>query len=159
MAVSNGEDPIPRDAELSELSRRERQIMEALLAREAATVQDIREAIPDAPSASAVRTFLAILERKGLISRGRKGRSNIYEARIAAHDAGRSAFRRVLDTFFGGSLEAAITAHLAGEGTGLSDDELKSAARLIEDARQRSPADGSSPDGCDVNGGESDAAS
>ncbi|MGH7950817.1 MAG: BlaI/MecI/CopY family transcriptional regulator, partial [Limisphaerales bacterium] len=47
------------------LSRRERQIMDALHAKECATVAEIRAALPSPPGYSAVRALLRILEEKG----------------------------------------------------------------------------------------------
>src|SRR5262249_10346169 len=52
---------------LVNLSRRERQIMDALFRLEKATAADIHAAIPDPPSYTAVRTTLRILEDKGAV--------------------------------------------------------------------------------------------
>jgi hypothetical protein len=43
----------------------------------------------------------------------------------------------VLSTFFDGSLEQAVSAHLADENVELSDDELRELAGLIRKARQK----------------------
>lgn len=50
------------------LSRRERQIMDALHAKGQATAAEVLAALPDPPSYSAVRALLRILEDKGHIS-------------------------------------------------------------------------------------------
>jgi BlaI family penicillinase repressor len=47
------------------LSRRERQILDVLYASGRATAADVQQALPSAPSYSAVRTLLRILEDKG----------------------------------------------------------------------------------------------
>ena len=47
------------------LSRRERQIMDIVYAEGRATAAQVREALPDPPSYSAVRALLRILEEKG----------------------------------------------------------------------------------------------
>ena len=48
-----------------------------------------------------------------------------------------SALRRVVDTFFGGSLRQAVAAHLAQRDTDIPDDELKRLAKLVRQARQK----------------------
>ena len=47
------------------LSRRERQIMDLLFQRGRATAAEVQEGLPEAPSYSAVRALLRILEEKG----------------------------------------------------------------------------------------------
>jgi predicted transcriptional regulator len=118
-----------------ELSRRERQIMDILYAREEATVNEIRDGLPDPPAHTAVRTLLSILESKGFVRHSKRGKENIYVPRQRRARAGRSAFRRVLDVFFEGSLEKAVGAHLAEEGAELSPEELDRIVRLIQQAR------------------------
>ena len=59
---------MPNNPDL-EFSRRERQIMEVLYHRGQASVADVAHEILNAPSASALRTLLSILERK-VISNG-----------------------------------------------------------------------------------------
>ena len=49
----------------AQLTRRERQIMDALYARGEATVNQVVEALPDPPTPLAVRRMLHILEEKG----------------------------------------------------------------------------------------------
>ncbi|HEV3120236.1 MAG TPA: BlaI/MecI/CopY family transcriptional regulator [Gemmataceae bacterium] len=51
--------------EPSELSRRERQIMDAVFALGEATVNNVVETIPSPPTAMAVRRMMHILEEKG----------------------------------------------------------------------------------------------
>jgi hypothetical protein len=49
---------------------------------------------------------------------------------------GRSALRRVLDTFFEGSLEKAVAALLSGSQPNLSAEELQRLGQLIQQARK-----------------------
>ena len=49
---------------LAGLSRRERQIMDVLYQRGKASAAEVREAMEDAPSYSAVRAMLRVLEEK-----------------------------------------------------------------------------------------------
>lgn len=117
------------------LSRRERQIMDAVYERETATAAQITEALPDAPSNTAVRTLLRILERKGHLTHIRQGREFVYKPTQPRQRAARSALRRLLDTFFDGSVEQALASYLADPKSRLSEAEMKRLAELIEQAR------------------------
>jgi predicted transcriptional regulator len=120
----------------SELSRRERQIMEVVFALGEATVNQVVEAIPDAPTPMAVRRLMHILEEKMQLRRKKQGREVVYFPREARARAGRSAFQRVLETFFGGSLEEALAVHLHSRRTGMSDEERARLIELIELAKR-----------------------
>src|SRR5947208_9632122 len=95
------------------VSRRERQIMDALFESGQATAAEIRERMPDPPTYTAVRTLLRILEDKGLVTHRAEGRRYVYAPCTSTEKEGRSALRRVLRVFFGDSLEQALAAHLS----------------------------------------------
>lgn len=118
-----------------DLSRRERQIMDAVFALGEATVNQVVEAIPDAPTAMAVRRMMHILEEKGHLKRREDGREIVYSPRETKVKAGRSAFQNVLETFFGGSLEEALAAHLHSRKDSVSEDERERLIALIEQAK------------------------
>jgi predicted transcriptional regulator len=122
--------------EPSELSRRERQIMDAVFALGEATVNKVVETIPAPPTAMAVRRMMHILEEKGHLRRRENGREVIYAPRQAKDKAGRHAFERVLETFFGGSLEEALAAHLHSRKDQVSADERERLIALIKQAEQ-----------------------
>src|SRR5581483_10646808 len=107
------------------LSRRERQIMDVVYARGEATAADVFGDLPDPPSKTAVRTLLRILAEKGHLTHRQDGLRYVYRPSRPRERAGRSALRRVLDTFFDGSLEKAVAAHLGDAATDLSPKELK----------------------------------
>ena len=88
-----------------ELSRRERQIMDILYTKGQASALEVRDAMPDPPTKTAVRTLLRILEEKGFLTHEQLGQTYLFRPRMAREHAGPSALRRVLDVFFGGSLE------------------------------------------------------
>ena len=123
-------------AKSSELSRRERQIMDAVYALGQATVNQIVESIPSPPTAMAVRRTMHILEEKGHLRRRQQGREVIYLPRQSRDKAGRSALEKVLETFFGGSLEDALAAHLHSRKDGVSDAERERLIALIEQAQR-----------------------
>ena len=120
----------------SRLSRRERQIMDAVFALGEATVNQIVETIPAAPTTMAVRRMMHILEEKGYLKRREEGREVVYRPSEAKERAGRSAFQRVLETFFGGSLEEALAAHLVTRKDGMSMEERDRLVALIEQVRK-----------------------
>jgi len=120
----------------AEYSRRERQIMDAVFALGEATVNKIVETIPDAPTSMAVRRMMHILEEKGHLKRREEGREVVYVPRESKDKAGRSAFQRVLETFFGGSLEEALAAHLAARKGGVTTEERERLISLIEQVRK-----------------------
>src|SRR5262245_38026301 len=122
--------------EPSELTRRERQIMDAVFALGEATVNQVVEAIPSPPTAMAVRRMMHILEEKGQLRRRESGREVIYVPRQARDKAGRRAFERVLETFFGGSLEEALAAHLHSRKDGVSTEERARLIALIKQAEK-----------------------
>ena len=119
------------------LSRRERQIMDVIYGRGSATAVEVVESLPDPPSKTAVRTLLRILEEKGHLKHVQQGREFVYQPTRPRLKAGRSAFQRVLATFFDGSLEKAVAAHLADASANLTAEELQRVAELIQQARKK----------------------
>jgi len=110
--------------------------MEILFARSEATVNQICEALPDPPTPMAVRRMMHILEEKGHLTRREEGREVVYAPREAKAKAGRTALQRVLETFFGGSLEEALSAHLLSRKTKVTREERERLIRLIEQAKE-----------------------
>jgi predicted transcriptional regulator len=121
----------------SQLSRRERQIMDIIYAHGEAPISDILKELPDPPARGALGRLIRILEDKGHLKHYQKGREYIFQPTVSRQKAGPSAMRRVVDTFFGGSLRQAVAAHLAQQDTDISDDELNRLADLIRQARQQ----------------------
>jgi predicted transcriptional regulator len=119
-----------------DLSRRERQIMDAIYSRGEASAAQVVAAIPDPPSKTAIRTLLTILERKGHLKHREQAGAYIYSPTRERQQAAQSAFRRLLDTFFGGSLEKAVAAHLADQTSHIGDAELKRLSDLIRQAKK-----------------------
>jgi predicted transcriptional regulator len=119
-----------------DLSRRERQIIDILYSHGRATAADVQAALPDPPSYSAVRAMLRILEEKGHVRHEQDGPRYVYLPTVARDRAKRTALRHVLQTFFDGSAEQAISALLDGSDRRLSDGELARLAKLIDQARR-----------------------
>ena len=119
------------------LSRRERQIMDILFAREEATVLEIQERLPDPPTPMAIRRMLQILEEKSQVRRRKEGRGFVYMPKQTRRRAGAKALSHVIETFFGGSMEDALAAHLGKANRDFSEEELERMSQLIEEARKR----------------------
>ena len=119
-----------------DLSRRERQIVDILYAHGRATAAEVQAALPEPPSYSAVRAMLRILEDKGHVRHEQDGPRYVYLPTVARDRAKKTALRHVLQTFFNGSAEQALSALLDESDTRLSDQELDRLARVIDRARR-----------------------
>ena len=118
------------------LSRRERQIMDVIYRSGSASVQEVRDDLPDPPSYSAVRALLRVLEEKGQVTHRYDGPRYVYLPTIPRERARQSALRQVLRTFFDGSPHAAVAALLDMSGPELGDAELDRLSELIERAKK-----------------------
>lgn len=119
------------------LSRRERQIMDVIYGRGEATAADVHAALPDAPSYSAVRALLRILEEKGILKHREDGPRYVFMPTMPREKASRSALKRVVETFFGGSLADAVAAFVDAKESKLSDEELKRIEAIIKNAKSK----------------------
>jgi predicted transcriptional regulator len=119
-----------------DLSRRERQIMDILHRSGRATAAEVLDGLPDAPSYSAVRALLRILETKGHIKHEEEGRAYVYLPVVRRTDARQSALSHLLKTFFDNSAEQAVAALLAIKGEKMSAAELNRMSQLIDDAKR-----------------------
>ena len=121
--------------QIDHLSRRERQIMDVIYALGEASSADVREHLTDAPSYSAVRALLRILEDKGHLRHHRDGNRYVFSPTVPAERARETALRHVLRTFFGGSPANAMAALLELEDLGLDSEDYERLAAKIEEAR------------------------
>lgn len=120
----------------SDLSRRERQIIDILYSQGRATAAEVQAALPEPPSYSAVRAMLRILEEKGHVRHEQDGPRYVYLPTVGRDNAKKSAMRHMLQTFFDGSAEQAISSLLGDPAARLSDAELDRLATLIDRARK-----------------------
>jgi len=121
---------------LEGLSRRERQIMDILYQRAKASASEVRESMEDAPSYSAVRAMLRILEQKGHVKHRAEGLKYVYVPVLGRDKAKRSAVKHLLDTFFSNSPEQVMAALLDVSSKHLTRDELDRMAEMIEKAKR-----------------------
>ncbi len=118
----------------TQLSRRERQIMDVVYRLGRATAAEVLDGLPEPPSYSAVRTMLRLLEEKGHLRHEQDGPRYVYVPTVARDRARRSALDHLVRTFFDGSTEDVVAALLARTDRP-SDEELERLALLIEQAR------------------------
>src|SRR5688572_7452650 len=121
----------PRD----QLSRREREIMDAVFAlANRASAEDIRARLSHPPSNPAVRAMLARLEAKGYLRHTEDGVRYMYSATTSPVTARKAALQQYLRVFFGGSVNQMMTALLSQESW--TDDELDALQAEIERVRK-----------------------
>ena len=101
-----------------------------------ATATEVMEGLPDAPSYSATRALLRILEQKGHVRHEAEGRAYVYVPLQRRDAARRAALAHLLKTFFDNSIEQAVAALLAIKGEKISEAELERIARLVDAARK-----------------------
>ena len=122
------------DYRTAKLSRRERQIMDIIYQHGQMSVADVLENLPDAPSYSTVRALLRILEEKGHLTHQKDGPRYIYRPTQPRHQAGRSALKQIVQTFFDKSIEQTVAALVSDAE--VSDEELDRLSQLIEQAKK-----------------------
>jgi predicted transcriptional regulator len=117
-------------------SRREREIMDALYKLGPASAAQILDQIPDAPTYTAIRTHLSILEKKGHVRHVSDGTRYIYAPLVAREQMGKRAIDSLLKTFFDNSVERAVTALITRKDADMSREELERLSQLIEKAKK-----------------------
>lgn len=123
---------------ISDLSRRERQIMDIIYRLGTATAAEVAESLPDSPGNSTVRKLLTILEEKGFLRHEQGGNNRyMYSPTIPPEEASQSALDHMLQTFFEGSATRAAIALLKRTESDVSDDTRDVILRLIDSARRQ----------------------
>lgn len=118
------------------MSRRERQIMEILYRRGQASVSEVRAAMADAPSYSAVRALLRVLKDKGHVKHQAEGLKYMYRPVVNLEKAKRSALKSLVDTFFNDAPDEVVAALLDVSSRRLTAEELDRMAAMIDEARR-----------------------
>jgi len=121
---------------LADLTRRERQVLEAIYREGKCSAAEIRGRIEQPPSYSAVRAVLRVLEEKGLIRHRAEELRYVYLPTVPRDTAVRSALKHMLDSLFGGSMERIMAALLDVSAERLSNDELARISEMIAQAKR-----------------------
>ena len=117
------------------LSRREREIMDALHRLGRAGVHEVMRELSGAPAYSTVRAQLRVLEEKGHVRHAEEQLRYVYFPAASRQAVRKSALKHLLETFFEGSPEKVVEA-LVHEHREVSDEELERMAQLIDRARR-----------------------
>ena len=117
------------------LSRREREMMQIIFRHGKATANEVMEQMAEAPSYSAVRATLRVLEQKGHVRHQHDGARYVYLPTTSRNKAGVSALDQLLATFFDGSA-ANVVATLLERKERLTSEELDRLSSLIDEARK-----------------------
>lgn len=118
----------------ADLSRRERQIMDVLYKRGRATAKEVIDELADERHSSTVRTQLRLLEEKGQIRREPDGNRYVYIPTTSRAVIRKSAIKHLVETFFDGSAEKAMSTLLSTSEKELSKGELDRLSALIDEA-------------------------
>ncbi|HVX41386.1 MAG TPA: BlaI/MecI/CopY family transcriptional regulator [Gemmatimonadaceae bacterium] len=119
-----------------ELSKRERQIMDAVYQLGQATVAEVLERIPDPPSYSAVRATMRVLVDKGHLRHKQDGPRYLYVPTVPQDKAKTAAVSHLVGTFFNGSMEAAVMTLLQMSEAKLSKNDIERLRSRIRDAEK-----------------------
>ena len=127
-------DPLPKKLTLT---RRERQIMEIIYNRKRATAAEVHAALADAPSPTAVRTWLRILEEKGRLRHEKEGARFVYQPVVPWREVQRAALRHLLRGLFGGSPAALVSALMDVSGPSLTARDRAELRSMVRPSRKR----------------------
>jgi BlaI family penicillinase repressor len=118
------------------LSRRERQIMDAVYRRGEAAADEITADIPYPPTQDAVRRLIRILEEKGYLRHRKDGARHVYSPTVGGKEARTLALRHLIKTHFRGSASQAVAALLEAGPDHLSKSDRDEIMVMIEKARK-----------------------
>lgn len=119
------------------LSRRERQIMDALYRLGKASAAEIREAMSNPPTYTAVRTLLTILQEKGHIRFEKDGAKYIYEPVVPRDQMAKTVMNGVVANFFGGSIERVVATLIDSQESKLTPEQIDSLQAIIDEAKRQ----------------------
>ena len=119
------------------LSRREREIMNALYRLGEASVAEVVAQLGDDAGYDTVRVILGILEKKGFTRHRTEGQRYIYAPAVPKDRAGQLAARELLRTCFGGAPSRAVLTLLDVSDASLSAEDLDEISEWIADAKRK----------------------
>jgi predicted transcriptional regulator len=121
---------------ISELTKREREIMEVIYDLGNTTAAQVVEKLPGKPVNATIRTMLGVLEEKGFLRHEREKGRYIYYPTIPLSQARKSALHNVVDTFFKGAEASAVISILKKSEAGLSGSDADMILDLIKRTRK-----------------------
>jgi len=121
---------------LSDLTRRERQIIEVIYRVGKASAAEVVDNLPDEPKNATIRTMLGVLEDKGFLRHETVKGRYIYYPTIPIQQARRTALNQVLETFFHGSEARAVISILKKSDSELTEEDTEMILDLINKSRK-----------------------
>ncbi len=106
--------------------------MDVLYTLREGTITEILEKLESPPKRSALRSTLTKLEEKGHVTHGKRSREFVFRPAKERSQAGHSALRKVLHTFFDGSLGKALSVHFTEAKESLSKEEIAELRQFID---------------------------
>lgn len=120
------------EGQQEQLTRRERQIMDAVYALGEATVNEVVDHLEEPDAYDSIRVILGNLEKKGFLTHQREGRSYVYAPAVPREKARKPVMSHLLETFFAGSSSRAILAFLDMSKDQLTREELEEISAWID---------------------------
>lgn len=110
----------------------ELRIMEVLWQKDAATVQQVLEALPPKPALAynSVLTTIRILEKKKYLKHVKEGRAHVYVALVGRKEATRSEIGHLVSRLFENSEDELVLNIL--EDRGVDPSELRRLRQILE---------------------------
>jgi BlaI family transcriptional regulator, penicillinase repressor len=118
------------------LSKREHQIMDLAYERGSIGSGELEELLPGKPSNSAIRVHLRSLESKGFLDHVEEPGRFTYRPTRPRDAVAKGEVARLLTTFFGGSVTAAVSTLLDQERDKLTPAEIAELRQLIDKAAE-----------------------
>jgi len=118
------------------LSKREHQIMDLAYERGSITSGELEELLPGKPSNSAVRVHLRSLESKGYLTHSGDSSRFVYKPAKPRDAVAKGETARLLRSFFGGSVTAAVATLLDQERDRLTAEDIAELRAMIDRAAE-----------------------
>ena len=114
--------------------------MDVIYRRREATAREILDELPDAPSYSTVRTLLTLLVKKGQLLCTPGDRAHLYRPARQRTAAAESALRRLVRTFFDGSVANAVSGLLSLRDQTMTTEEIARLEEMIAQTKKEDPS-------------------
>lgn len=120
-------------ANLEKLAPRERQVMEAVLRLEEASVNDVRAEIPDPPSYNTVRAILNTLSQKEFLQHRLVQGKYLYRPTVSRDSTQKRLVRNLVDNIFSGNVTEVVATLLDVTAEELTENDYNRLRALIND--------------------------
>jgi len=122
--------------EIKDLTKAEEQLMQIIWQLQKGYVREVMEHLPEPkPAYNTVSTIMRILEVKGFLAHQAFGKAHEYFPLISREDYKRHATEKLLDNYFGNSVESLVSFFVKEEKLDLSD--VDKILKMIKDVKNR----------------------